>query len=96
MKEFVQEFRRVTRGSGYEERLIIEEFKRGMNSTVYQRLMELEQQPHSIEQQYNRAIILDRNQRESRREEKKLREQRDNRALAPRSNNVEASRQQLL
>lgn len=50
MKEFVQEFRRVTRGSGYEERLIIEEFKKGMNSTVYQRLMELEQQPRSIEQ----------------------------------------------
>ena len=34
MKEFVQEFRRVIKGSKYEERLLIEEFKRGMNSTI--------------------------------------------------------------
>ena len=35
MKEFVQEFRRAAKGSGYEERLLIEEFKRGMNRTIY-------------------------------------------------------------
>jgi len=28
MKEFVQEFRRAVRRSGYEERLLVEEFKR--------------------------------------------------------------------
>jgi len=28
MEKFVQEFRRATRGSGYEERPLIEEFKR--------------------------------------------------------------------
>jgi len=26
----VQEFRRIARGSGYEERLLVEEFKRGL------------------------------------------------------------------
>ena len=50
IKEFVQEFRRVTRKSRYEERPLIEEFKRGMNRTIHQRLMELEQQLSSIEQ----------------------------------------------
>jgi len=34
MKEYVQEFRRVVRGNGYEERLLVEEFKWGINSTI--------------------------------------------------------------
>lgn len=34
MEDFIQEFRRVARGSGYGGRLLIEEFKREMNSTV--------------------------------------------------------------
>ena len=34
MKEFVQEFRRVERGSRYKRRLLIEEFKRRMNRTL--------------------------------------------------------------
>ena len=50
IEEFVQEFRRVARGSRYEERLLVEEFKIGMNGTICQRLMELEQKPISIEQ----------------------------------------------
>jgi len=61
MEEFVQEFRRVARGSGYERRLLVEEFKRGINATIRQRLIELEWQPGSIEQWYDRAISLDRN-----------------------------------
>ena len=35
MKEFVQEFRRATRESGYKEQLLIKEFKRDMNGTIY-------------------------------------------------------------
>ena len=31
MEKFVQEFKRAARGSGYEGRLLVEEFKRGMN-----------------------------------------------------------------
>jgi len=50
MKEFVQEFRRAARGSGYEEHPLIEEFKRGMNTAIRRKLMEVEQQPSFIEQ----------------------------------------------
>ena len=31
MEEFIQEFKRAARGSGYEGRPLVEEFKRGMN-----------------------------------------------------------------
>lgn len=35
MKEFVQEFRRAARDSKYEEKSLVEEFKRGMNLDRY-------------------------------------------------------------
>jgi len=73
MEEFVQEFKRAARGSGYEGRLLVEEFKRGMNGGIQRKLMELENPPTSIEQWYKRATALDRNWRESRREEERLR-----------------------
>ena len=72
MKEFVQEFKRAARGSGYEGRLLVEEFKRGMNGGIRRKLMEAENPPTSIEQWYRRAMALDRNWRESRREEERL------------------------
>jgi len=34
MEEFVQEFKRAARGSGYEGRLLVEEFKRGINGGI--------------------------------------------------------------
>jgi len=40
MEEFVQQFKRAARGSGYEERLLVEEFKRGMNEVIRRKLME--------------------------------------------------------
>ena len=61
IENFVQEFRRVVRGSRYEERFLVEELKREINSTVCQRFMELEQQLSLIEQWYDQAIILDKN-----------------------------------
>jgi len=73
MEEFVQEFKRAARGSGYEGRLLVEEFKRGMNGGIWRKLMEAENPPTSIEQWYRRATALDRNWRESRREEERLR-----------------------
>ena len=39
MKEFVQEFRRAAKDSKYKEGLLIEEFKRGMNRTICQKLI---------------------------------------------------------
>jgi len=50
----------------------VEEFKRGINKGIRRKLMEAENQPGSIEQWYRRAMTLDRNWRESRREEEKL------------------------
>jgi len=73
MEEFVQEFKRAARGSGYEGRPLVEEFKRGMNGGIRRKLMEAENPPTSIEQWYRRAMALDRNWRESRREEERLR-----------------------
>jgi len=73
MEEFVQEFKRATRGSGYKGRLLVEEFKRVMNRVIRRKLMEAENQPGSIEQWFRRAMALDRNWRESRREEERLR-----------------------
>ena len=73
MEEFIQEFKRAARGSRYERRSLIEEFKRGMNGEIRRKLMEAENQPASIEQWYKRAMALDRNWRESKREEERLR-----------------------
>ena len=72
MEEFVQEFKRVARGSGYEGRPLMEEFKRGINGGIRRKLMESEHPPVSIEQWYKRATALDRNWRESKREEEKI------------------------
>ena len=49
MEEFVQEFNRAVRESGYEERLLVKEFKRGMNNMIRKKLMEAES-PRSIKQ----------------------------------------------
>jgi len=58
MEEFVQDFKRVARGSGYKEYPLIEEFKQGMRESIKRKLMEAENQPGSIEQWFKRAIIL--------------------------------------
>ena len=50
MEEFIQEFRRAARGSGYKGHPLIEEFKRSMNTMIRRRLMKAECQPSSIEQ----------------------------------------------
>ena len=50
MEEFVQEFKRVVRRSEYKGRLLIEEFKRGINRMIRKKLMEAENPPASIEQ----------------------------------------------
>ena len=73
MDKFMQEFKRVARGSGYEGRPLIEEFKRGINGGIRRKLIEAENLPASIEQWYKRATALDRNWRKSRREKERLR-----------------------
>ena len=60
IEEFIQEFRRAVRESGYEGRPLIEEFKRGMNRMIRRKLMKVERPPTSIEQWYEHATNLDR------------------------------------
>ena len=81
--EFVQEFKRVARGSGYEGRPLVDEFKRGMNEAIRRKLMEVENQPGSIEQWFRRATALNRNWREGRREEERLKGKKEQRGGAP-------------
>ena len=52
---------------------MVEKFKRGMNGGIRRKLIETENLPVSIKQWYRRATALDRNWRESRREEERLR-----------------------
>jgi len=46
--EYVQEFKKVTRGSGYEGKPLIEEFKRGLNGAIRRKLAEAEELPTTI------------------------------------------------
>ena len=83
IEEFVQDFKRVARGSGYEGCSLIEEFKREMNGVIRRKLMKAENQPGLIEQWFKRTMALDRNWRESRREKERLKEQREQGGVAP-------------
>ena len=76
MEEFIQEFKRAVRGSGYKRRPLVEEFKRRMNGGIRRKLMEAENPPASIEQWYRRVMALDRNWRKSKREEERLRKKK--------------------
>jgi len=97
MEEFVQDFKRVARGSRYEGCPLIEEFKWGMNKSIRRKLMEAENQPATIEYWFKRAITLDRNWRESKREEERLRGKKEtNGAPTPRLNQQRALGQSLL
>jgi len=96
MEEFVQDFKRTVRGSSYEGCPLIKEFKWDMNRSIRRKLMEVENQPGTIKQWFKRAITLDRNYRESRRKEERLRGKKENNgAPAPRLNNQEVFGQSL-
>ena len=49
IKEFMQEFKKVARKNRYEERALVEEFKREINRVIRRKLMEAEKTPISIE-----------------------------------------------
>jgi len=70
--EYVQEFKKVARGSGYEGRPLIKEFKRELNRTIRRKLAEAEEPLTTIGEWQERAVRLDRNQRQSRVEERML------------------------
>jgi len=70
--EYVQEFKKVTRGSSYEGRPLIKEFKRGLSGAIRRKLAEAEEPLSTIGEWQERAVRLDRNQRQSRAEERML------------------------
>ena len=70
--KYIQEFKKVTRGSGYEGRPLIKEFKRGLNGAIRRKLAKAEELPTTIGEWQERAVRLDRNQRQSRAEERVL------------------------
>jgi len=70
--EYVQKFKKVTRRSGYKRRPLIEEFKRGLNGAIRRKLAEVEELLTTIGEWQERAIRLDRNQRQSRAKERVL------------------------
>jgi len=70
--EYVQEFKKVTKGSDYEGRPLIEEFKRGLNRAIRRKLAEAKEPPTTIGEWQERAVRLDKNQRQSRAEERML------------------------
>jgi len=86
--EYVQEFKRAARGSGYEGRALVEEFKRGLSRTIKRRLAEVEAPPTTITQWQERAVQLDHNMRQSRTEEKIL-ENREENAAHPTTGNAQ-------
>ena len=46
--EYMQEFKKVARGSNYEGRPLIKEFKRGLNRSIRRKLAEAEEPPTTI------------------------------------------------
>jgi len=70
--EYVQEFKKVARESSYEKRPLIEEFKRRLNSSIRRKLAEAEEPPTTIGEWQKRVVRLNRNQRQSRIEERIL------------------------
>jgi len=70
--KYVQEFKKVARGSSYERRPLIKEFKQGLNEAIRRKLTEAEEPPTTIGEWQERAVRLDRNQRQSRVEERVL------------------------
>ena len=52
--KYVQEFKKVARGSGYEERPLIKEFKRELNRSIRRKLAEAKEPPTTIGDVINR------------------------------------------
>jgi len=68
----VQDIKKVARRSGYEGQPLIEEFKRGLSGAIRRKLTKAEEPPTTIGEWQERAVRLDRNQRQSRVEERML------------------------
>jgi len=50
MEKFIQEFRKAARECRYEEKALVEKFKRRINRVIRRKLIKIEKPPTSIEQ----------------------------------------------
>jgi len=60
-KKYVQKFKKVVRGSGYEGWPLIEEFKSRLSRVLRRKLAEAESPSSIVEEWQERAVRLDRN-----------------------------------
>ena len=70
--KYIQKFKKIARESKYKGQPLIEEFKRELNREIRRKLTEAESPPSLIEEQQERSVRLDRNQRQSRAEKRML------------------------
>ena len=70
--KYMQIFKKTVRGSSYEERPLVEEFKRGLNGNIRRRLAEVESLPSTITEWQERMVKLDHSIRQSRAKERVL------------------------
>jgi len=70
--EYIQEFKKVVRESSYKGWPLIKEFKRGLSRVLRRKLAETKNPSSTIEEWQERAVRLDRNQRQSRAKERIL------------------------
>jgi len=68
----------MARESGYERRVLVEEFKRGLSEVIRRRLSEAEMSPTTITQWQEKVVQLDCNMRQSRAEKRILGGRRGN------------------
>jgi len=54
--KYVQELKRMARGSGYKQRALVEEFKWGLNGMIRRRLVEEELPPSMITEWQEQAV----------------------------------------
>jgi len=59
--EYVQEFKKVARESGYKRQPLIEEFKRGLSGVLKRKLAKVKTFPSIIEEWQEKVVRLDRN-----------------------------------
>ena len=76
IEKFVQEFRRVVRGSRYKGQALVKNLKRKINIVIQIRLIEAKRPSRGIKQWYKRATNLNQHQRENKREKERLREKK--------------------
>ena len=70
--KYIQEFKKIIRGSRYKRQFFIEKFKRGLSKGIRRKLAEVESPLYTIKEQQKKAVKLNQNQRQSRVEERML------------------------